>query len=531
MSETKISVNQAINHLLNRIILRAETSTTEFLHRTFVDIEEIASGLLRLDHQIMYGRRGTGKTHALSNLGTQLDSNGDLPVYIDLRKVGSNNGLYADSGQPLTLRATRLLIDVIEALHFQLLAKSVEDARFESMFPLLDAVVDAATAIRVEGPISLAAEAEEENSQDESMGWHMGARAPDPNFAVGIEHGRRTSGKKRARSKIQRSGLELPRLLFGPLGRALESAAKSIYPRRIWILFDEWSGIPIELQPLLADMLRRVVFPAQGFTVKIASVERRSRFIERSDAATYVGLELGADTAAPLNLDEYLLATEAGDKAQSFFGQLLCRHIAVLAEDLGFDLPPLDPPTFLGLAFEPDAFAELVRAAEGVPRDALNIVGLAASAAGSNKIRISHIKHAARKVYLQYKETGIAGNPAAYNTWVRLQREVVVGRRSRTFLLRRNNDHNHPTILDLYDARLIHLLRPGLAAAGDPGIGYDGYSVDYGSYVHIMDEAHAAAMWDARARPWEYNRNEVYLPDRFDEGVIFYPGKSRSSGR
>jgi hypothetical protein len=524
----RFSINQAINHLLNRIILRAEMNNPEFLRRAFVDIEEIASGLLRLDHQMVYGRRGTGKTHAISNLMTQIGINGDIAAYIDLRNIGSNNGLYSDSGQPLTLRATRLLIDVIEALHYRLLAESIDDPRFEAMFPHLDAVAEAATTIRVEGPVRLAAEEEDEDSQDESAAWHIGASPIGAHLSMGAGSKQRRSSKKRSRSQIQRSGTELPRLLFGPLGRALESVAKSIHPRRIWVLFDEWSAIPIELQPLLADMLRRVVFPAQGFTVKIATVERRSRFIQRGDSGTYLGLEMGADTAAPLNLDEYLLATEAGEKAQTFFGQLLCRHIAVLAEDLKFDLPPLDPPAFVNLAFEHDAFAEFVRAAEGVPRDALNIVGLAAVAAGSSKIRISHVKHAARKVYLQYKETGIAGNPSALKTWGRLQREVVLGRRSRTFLLRRGSDNTHPAILDLYDARLIHLLRPGLTAARDSGMGYDGYSVDYGSYVHMMDEEHAAAMWDARARPWEYNRDEVYLPDRFDEGVIFYPGRSHN---
>jgi hypothetical protein len=127
----RFSINQAINHLLNRIILRAEMNNPEFLRRAFVDIEEIASGLLRLDHQMVYGRRGTGKTHAISNLMTQIGINGDIAAYIDLRNIGSNNGLYSDSGQPLTLRATRLLIDVIEALHYRLLAESIDDPRFE----------------------------------------------------------------------------------------------------------------------------------------------------------------------------------------------------------------------------------------------------------------------------------------------------------------------------------------------------------------------------------------------------------------
>ncbi len=523
------SLNRNINKLLNRIAIRAETNPQEVLHRTFVEVEQISSGLLRLDHQVMYGRRGTGKTHALSNLAVRLDAEGDVPVYIDLRKIGSNNGLYSDYHQPLSLRASQLLIDIIEAIHLELLTKSIEDERFETMFPKLDDIVEAATEIRVEGPVSLVAEEEREKSRDDSTGWRAEARAREPDVTIGLEHSHRSSGKKRVRTQIKRSGAELPRLLFGPLGRALDAAAQSIYPHRIWILFDEWSGIPIDLQPLVADMLRRTVFPSQGFTVKIAAVERRSRFIQRADASTYVGLELGSDTAAALNLDEYLLAIEAGARARSFFAQLLSRHIMVLAEDLGVSLPTSAPAHFLSAAFEEHAFAELVRAAEGVPRDALNIAGLAAISAGNQKIRVGNVKAAARKYYLQDKETGITGNTVAQDMWFRLQREVVVERRSRTFLVRRNRDHTNPAILDLYDARLIHLLKPGLGRPSRPGVGFDGYSVDYGSYVHLMDEEQANAMWDARSRPWEYSRDEAFLPDRFDESVIFTPARPRES--
>jgi len=523
------SRNQNINTILNRITIRAESSSPEYLYRTFVSLEQIATGLLRIDNQVMYGRRGTGKTHHLANLAGDVDGNGDASVYIDLRKIGSNNGLYSDAGQPIELRATQLLIDIVEALHTQLLNISVEDERFEAMYPYLDAVADTATQIRVEGGISVVEEEELLNSQDDSRERRAELKVPRPDARVGASRSKRSSRKSRVKTQIKRSGAELPHILFGPLGRSLEDVAGSIYPHRIWILLDEWSGIPIDLQPLVADMLRRAIFPARGYTVKIAAIERRSRFIKRTDASNYIGLELGSDTAAALDLDEYLLATEAGPSAQDFFARLLFSHLKALAEDLKVDADPLDAGVFISMAFEEHAFAELVRAAEGIPRDAINIAGAAAISARSQKIRVSDIKAAARKYYLHDKETGISGNTPAQNMWRRLQSEVVTGRRSRTFLLRRDRENTNQSILDLYDARLIHLLRPGLGRPNSPGVEYDGYSVDYGSYVHLMDEAHADAMWDARSRPWEYDRDDVFLPDRFDESVIFIPDKIKAS--
>ncbi|MCU1615782.1 MAG: hypothetical protein JWO98_3322 [Frankiales bacterium] len=531
------SVNQGINKLLQRVAVRAEVNTASVLERTFVEVEQIANGLRRLDHQVIYGRRGTGKTHAFANLAAEVDRDNDLAIYVDLRKIGSNDGLYADSPEGVALRAAQLLIDVIESVHSDLLFKSVEDPRFEAMFPLLDDLASAATEVKVAGPVTVESQLEEEESTDHSASWSLtGKIGGAPSLVATQDSRKKSSAKAKNSNKLQRTGDEVPRLLFGRLGRTLEAAVATIAPHRVWILLDEWSNVPIELQPVLADMLRRTFFPCQGLTVKIGAVERRSRFIVRSTAATYTGLELGADTAAALNLDEYLLASESTAQAEAFFAQLFSRHICVLAEDLGASLAIPDPGVFVRTAFDEGGFKELVRASEGVPRDAINIASLAAAAAGSRAIRVRDVQHAARKYYLQDKEAGIATNPAAQNTWSRILREVVADRRSRTFLVRRNRDNTDPTILDLYDARLIHLLKAGLSTPGRPGVGYDGYAVDYGSYVHAQQEDEAGAAWGDKGRPvrfereypWIFRDGEPFLPDRFDEGVIFTPGKTNA---
>lgn len=44
-------------------------------------------------------------------------TSGGLPIYIDMRKIGSSGGLYADVTVPLAERATRLLLDVLAEVH------------------------------------------------------------------------------------------------------------------------------------------------------------------------------------------------------------------------------------------------------------------------------------------------------------------------------------------------------------------------------------------------------------------------------
>ena len=69
---------------------------------------------------------------------------------------------------------------------------------------------------------------------------------------------------------------------------------------------------------------------------------------------------------------------------------------------------------------------------------------------------------------------------------LRLLIDEVVGRRhSRIFLLDQL-DARLETIDELYDARLLHVLRRGIADRKNPGTLYDGFAIDYGCYVGLL---------------------------------------------
>jgi hypothetical protein len=108
------------------------------LIQTFVDLGALIPVLLSRDHQIVYGRRGTGKTHALLYVAERLKADGTVPVYVDLRAMGSSGGMYADAQIPLTQRATRLLLDVLGTVHEYLLEEAVTaDLDLASLGPAL----------------------------------------------------------------------------------------------------------------------------------------------------------------------------------------------------------------------------------------------------------------------------------------------------------------------------------------------------------------------------------------------------------
>lgn len=76
------------NRALNLIPKRAEQRHSERLRETFLD-SGVAVALEAIDHQVVYGRRGTGKTHALRYIESQIQSRGDVAVYADLRTKGA----------------------------------------------------------------------------------------------------------------------------------------------------------------------------------------------------------------------------------------------------------------------------------------------------------------------------------------------------------------------------------------------------------------------------------------------------------
>jgi hypothetical protein len=120
------STSYSINTAFVGISRRAESVDRRTLVETFVDLGPLIPVLSSRDHQIVYGRRGTGKTHSLLYVTEQLLRNAQtVPVYVDLRNMGSSGGIYSDTQIPLTQRATRLLLDVLGTVREGLIEHAV----------------------------------------------------------------------------------------------------------------------------------------------------------------------------------------------------------------------------------------------------------------------------------------------------------------------------------------------------------------------------------------------------------------------
>ncbi|MDD3490242.1 MAG: hypothetical protein PHR62_10210 [Paludibacter sp.] len=472
-----------MNELINKSILqlrkRAEKYSDKELVDTFVDIGPLFTLLTNPDHQILYGRRGTGKTHVLGYLKNIKSEEGQCSIYVDLRTIGSTGGMYSDPSTPLAERATRLLVDVLSVIHDQILDFALlndDKIDLSQIGPILEKLALAITEVCVVGPI----EKEEIRENNSSSNSDLGACISVKDFSLSSKTSDSSENRLKTRKSI--SGHEKHRIHFPAIQLHFKKLIEVLKGIELWVIIDEWAEIPLELQPFLGDLLRRTIFPLYGVSVKIGAIDHRSNFRITTDSADYIGIEIGADVTS-VNLDEYMVFDNNDSMAIEFFGNLIFKHINPL---LPGEMRFTSPSQLISNAFtQTGTFSEFVRATEGVPRDAINILVNASLKARNDKISMVHIRDAARIWYTRDKETSVSSKEDALPL-LRWIIDVVIGQRNaRAFLLQTDSDNE---LVDfLYDSRVIHLIKQSIAGQDKPGIRYNVFSIDYGCYVDLIN--------------------------------------------
>lgn len=492
-----------INQAIYKLVKRAEKYDNQHLINTFVDVGPLFTLLQNPDHQIIYGRRGTGKTHALIYLKSQLDKKGYLTVYIDMRNVGSNGGIYSDFSLSITERATRLLIDTFSLIHDQILEFILffEDKYDLSKFgPILDELAKSISEIEVVGNIEI----EETdnliiNDKNESTG-----AASLTELSISRKDEVSTSTGNLKRKKIQ--GQTRHRVHFTTINSIFTRLKMLLGDKELWVLIDEWAEIPLDLQPLLADLFRRTLFSIKGITVKIAAIEKRTNF-KQLNSVNYIGIETGADISASLNLDEFVVFDNDPAKSKEFFKTLLYNHVNQYLIDDGNGIP--NKETFIKYTFtQIGAFDELVRASEGITRDAINILIHSAIKAGNEKISISNIRSAARSWFISDKEKSVIAKPEAKILLRWIIDEIIGNRKVKAFLL--SSDKQDEVIEYLFDNRIIHLIKQNISSKDNPGERFNVFAIDYGAYVHLINTTEEPkGLFMAET---EYGENYIEVP-------------------
>ncbi len=501
MTTTSLLADMTVATATSGIILRSEQQPDpQVLENTFVDTGVLAQ-LSGRNSQIVYGRRGTGKSHVLRVLAAkaQRDRN-ELAVYVDIRVLGSAQ-LMTDPGRGLALRSVSVFKDLLSLFQQRLLEHSIS---LDGVG--LEAVSDFADSIRAVTSVVTQRETTDEWQTTRAQDHALRLRLSLTDVAVDAHHKGHSEvvGKRVGHYNETFENT----VVFAEVSQQLNTAVLALGINRLLLLVDEWASVPVDLQPYVAEFLKRTVLPLPKVTVKIGSLEHQSTFATRHDDGSRIGFDVGGDVFANLDLDDYYSHDRNPTGAVTFFGELLYRHLVseLPAGHLRDAHGVTTPQELLTRLFdEGRTFADLVRAGHGVIRDFLGIYThsfFRSMSAGSAIITTAAVQAAAIEWFEIDKLTNLDND--LYEVFRTLVNEVIGGANTPYFLLDRVNASTQ-AIRELYDQRLIHLVKRGVTRPDAPGTRYLLYILDFGTYIDrdgiVLDPAGATVVQALTASP------------------------------
>lgn len=433
-------------------------------------------------NQILYERRGTGKTHVLKVLGDEIDRRpGCHLVYLDVRLLGSAH-LFQDESRHPAERCIAVFKDFLSILQSELLDLATDPEHNGSG---VEEVSEFAEFLMRKTADVSKLEVRTVESADENATTAVGISLSSNGPGVGLNASRQDSSSTLNETAYTEALRET--IVFGQAFSMLDRALDALSVQHLVLLVDEWTSLPVDMQPFVAEFLKRVFFANNRVTIKIGSLEYRSKFTLGNGYGNPVGFELGPDITANLDLDDYYVYDRNPAHVIKIFHEVLYKHVrSGLPEGCLESYNVRDKDSLRTRLFTEHAtFVELVRAGEGVARDFLGIFASAffkARNSGRIKIDLNSVEEAARDWYETDKSTVLSS--AQREALQRIITDVIGNRQTKMFMLRRE-DADHPMIQSLFDLRLLHLISRGYSDKENPGQRYNIYALDYGTYVDL----------------------------------------------
>ena len=411
-------------------------------------------------NQLLFGRRGVGKTHTLKVFASERVLAGELTVYLDCTSFGSGLGANGSSKN-------------VGIRFFRTLLRSLADSLCEHASrrePPLDGFDD--QIITALANIESASEAKSDGATFDYFG-------------------------------IQRYVNEFLDLIGA---------------ERVTILVDEWAQVPRNAQPFLAEFIKRAFFANPRVTMKIGVVDFTHRLNVEYDGSC-IGLERAADVFGDIQMDRYFVWDQDQQFVQRFFAEVIYNHLAVEL-GLGLDIKTEGKYQFVlnSLFTQERVLVEMCRAAEGNARDLLVLFAKAharfCQQTTHQRIGLDDVHSASTELYRGDKYSNISTEQHLERFLEHLIDSVIKEKKSRTFMVPFHL-RNHPLLQRLYSARILHLLDVEWAHPDRPGERYSLVTMDYGTYVSFRgtrNEPDQQVFWELR--PSQPDVDLVPLDDR-----------------
>lgn len=405
-------------------------------------------------HQVLFGRRGSGKSCLQVHFLSQANKNKDpLAIYIgvdEIKRLGFPDVLI------------RVLLVVFQRLpgskgrFFQLLqtpqSKIVKDLK-----QLLDA------------PES--AQVSQKDTHDTEGALDLKPGQGSPGIDVRSRRGREVTTSFRS-SKLDHLERHLQ-----DYKDALRGSIRRTWPT-VFVLVDDFYLIKKELQPYVVDYLHRL-FRGTDAYLKIGTVRHRTSL--RTHEGQTIGVELAQDVEE-ISLDKTF---ESFEETNSYLHSMLAEMGAV--GHAGMDVASL---------FNSDAPRALTLASGGVPRDFLNIfvdaIDMSLRAGKTDRLTPTFIYKAAAQHSYKSKLANIQ-EEAGYDAdalgrvYADLVSFCLKEKRKTAFLVGIEDARRHPDqnelLQQLMDFKLIHVISQNTSAASGRQGRFVAYTLDFSIFM------------------------------------------------
>lgn len=484
MKLTDVKLQEVIKSLANNI--RAERINYGSFLEIYSGYENI-SNIKNIMNSVIYGRRGSGKTHLLKALSEvileEFPEKRIFPIYLDLRRIIpllSSDGL-ADVDAILIFKYImgEISYGLYENLDFIL-----EINEFDSSKSLLKDINGKLVSdyfskiyLEIEGR-TLRKSTDLKVSEEEVRSLNTGLDiSKDPRVTIDKTNNQKTTKETTHRSHI--SILDIT--------NALENLLKELNLNGLMLLIDEWSELSSDIQPSLAEILKKT-FSAINVYLKIAAIPNRTALGHKSEKK-FIGLEDGGDIFG-YHLDLRYVFEVNKSQTRDFFNDLLYRHLTSIDKetiDKFISNGKSSSSNFINLLFANVALNEILVACAGIPRDFINLFlnsydrFLLSSTSSAKRVNVKCVRAANSEWYEKDKKDQVDKNPTERVLLTEIVKEVVHKKKSMHFLIPEEYSNNKH-IQNLIDFRVIHLRKNGYSHQDHAGISYNVYSVDYGCY-------------------------------------------------
>lgn len=424
----------------------------------YVDIGDNLDRLRAPQHQIIFGRRGSGKSCLLIEFLKTAPLGKVTPVYV-----------LADEFKRLAYPdiLIRLLVEILEALSrrrpwYRRLFTPRNPAR--SAAKELRALLDVAEESEVSEGLEL------RSSDEASVTLSAGKLAKTK---IGT-----TSGDARSKtSRFRERKIDTLERHLRDYKDGIVRMTKEWRGRIGCVLIDDFYLIIREWQPDVIDYLHRLLRDTDIY-LKVATIRHRTTLLKNTPQT--IGVELAQDVEE-INLDRTL---EDLVETQEFLSKML----QSMGEKAGVrDVSQL---------FNPDALQALTLASGGVPRDFLTIFVHSVKAAESERkmrwITPKHVYKGAGRLSYQTKLKHLRVDAekdagGLERVLVDLLQFCLKEKRKTGFLVSQDEAQRYPRehdfIQQLMDFKLIHVVEPDTSAAsGRPGR-YEAYTLDFSLFM------------------------------------------------